>query len=159
MNCPRCKIALLEGTYEGEYAVHCSSCGGFLINQKSLTKILATMSVDIFEKIDINIPIPEIPDIGSVEICPDCGGPMDNYGYMESKTVLIDCCDNCNALWIDALELATMAKMYVSTKKHLQYLRDTEYQGVDLFNVYVYSMALSGAVLPRFKILKYYFPD
>lgn len=77
---------------------------------------------------------------------------MENYGYMESKTVMLDYCESCNALWIDALELASMAKMFVASKKHLQHLKDTEYQGVDLFGAYAYSMAVSGAFLLGIKI-------
>ena len=152
MKCPRCNVKLTDGTYEGESASHCQSCGGILTKQKSLSRILERLSIDIFEAIDINTPIPAVPDVGRVGECPECHGEMDNYGYMGSSKVIIDCCKKCNSLWIDALEIAVMAKMYVVSSKRSQYLQNTSYQGSDLFGVHTYTQAVTNAFFLGFML-------
>ena len=152
MKCPRCNVALTDGMYEGESVSHCSTCGGVLINRRSLSTLLRRLSSDIYDKIDINAVIPNVPDPGKVHECPACNGLMDHYGYMESNKVQIDCCDECGALWLDALELAAMTKMYIASNKHFKHLRKTEYEGSDLFSGYAYSMVVSGAFLLGFSI-------
>ncbi|MCP4672468.1 MAG: hypothetical protein GY857_14325 [Desulfobacula sp.] len=79
---------MTDGTYEGENASHCQSCGGILTKQKSLPRILDRLSIDIFETIDINTPIPAVPDVGRVGECPECYGEMDNTVMILRNSIL-----------------------------------------------------------------------
>jgi len=40
---------------------------------------------------------------------------------MGSKTVIIDNCSDCWLLWVDALEIGTMALLYARTEKRSEY--------------------------------------
>ncbi|PCJ40045.1 MAG: hypothetical protein COA99_09740 [Moraxellaceae bacterium] len=152
MDCPRCTSLLVDGEYENEEAKFCKGCSGVLIKQRSLQKILAKLSHDLYSSIDINMVLPPVSDSGALGSCPECGAHMDHYGYMESNKVMIDCCDSCNSLWLDPLELVAMTKMYVQSNKMRQRLRATEYRGADLGTAQAYSELLSRSFLLGFTI-------
>lgn len=40
--------------------------------------------------------------------CPDCGQPMEKYGYMGIAAIQIDRCEQCSLVWLDADELQNM---------------------------------------------------
>lgn len=43
---------------------------------------------------------------------------MENYGYMETRFVIIDACWKCMVLWIDADELGPMSWIHARSQMH-----------------------------------------
>jgi len=121
MLCPRCNIDLIEGTSDEEEVNLCQKCSGALIKQKMLIPILKKVSGVMPDKVDENTFLPRLNDIGAVAACPDCKSQMEHYGYMGSNIVMIDGCNECNWIWVDARELVVMAKLY--TQSNLNYER------------------------------------
>ena len=74
---------------------------------------------------------------------------MERYGYMGSHRVMIDGCEDCNALWIDALELAAMAKMSVRLDKNMERFRLSD-RPADIVTVHMIMQAVSSAFLTGF---------
>jgi Zn-finger nucleic acid-binding protein len=65
--------------------------------------------------------------------CPDCGQPMEKYGYMGMGAIQIDRCEQCSLVWLDADELQNMvlALAKSSYRSENAYRREKE-QNIDL---------------------------
>lgn len=124
-----------------------------MVKQKSLTTVLQRLSVDLYSLIDINTPIGQMNDQGPVARCPECGSSMEYYGYMESNTVMIDYCASCHWLWIDAMELATITKMFVQFQKiKIEIDQTHRYTSSDIAGVHIAAEAVFKAFLGGFII-------
>lgn len=124
MQCPRCDKPLTSGTYEESEAHHCAECGGTLFVLAALGRTLERLSGDLFALIDPAVPIPALPDLPGDSKCPQCKDEMENYGYMGTRQVMLDSCAACNFIWVDAMELATMAQMRARLSRNMQSFRD-----------------------------------
>ena len=135
MDCPRCKTPLTEGTYEEQIAMLCEQCSGVMVKQRDLLTILKSLSKELFSNVSIHATIEPFPDKGAVDKCPQCASPMENYGYMGTKSAMIDLCPSCNWLWIDPGEFIQMAKTYVKDKKEYENIRPTQLHGIDMVGI------------------------
>lgn len=149
MQCPRCDTSLAEGQYEQVVAFLCQSCAGILIKQRDLPSVLDRLSLDLYASVSISMNLPVVPDINNVIDCPECRSKMEHYGYMGSHKVMIDCCASCNWLWLDALELSAMAKMYVRTDKSRERSLSL-YKTSDIVGTHMITEAVSKAFLMGF---------
>lgn len=93
----------------------CEQCNGIVLLQSDLTKFLEKFAADMVQNIDVDAEIPESDVIAAQIPCPQCGLTMENYGYMGSKSVLIDSCFRCRTLWLDQDDLYAMAVLYART--------------------------------------------
>lgn len=153
MRCPRCNTDLQKGRYEQAPASRCPSCNGAFIEQRYLTRILDKLSKDLFDNISVDTEIPITKDSGAVSSCPACYSEMEYYGYMGSNKVMIDYCNQCRQLWIDALEFAAMAQMYARVNKIRESERSKQDDGADLVNSQRMTEALTHAFLLNFAII------
>ncbi len=117
MDCPRCKTKLLKGERQGEKAYVCESCSGLLVRQPQLPTILEAFSAELFSEVNEDANLPKIEGKTHSINCPDCRLTMENYGYMGSNKVMLDACNECTWIWLDAQELMAVAQMYVQTGK------------------------------------------
>lgn len=124
MRCPRCEAKLTSGTYEEHDAFHCDECFGTLFQQTALGKTLERFSRDTYSQVPIETPVPPLDDNKAPIDCPVCELPMENYGYLGTKKVMLDACNQCELVWVDTLELATMAQMRARTDKNLLIMQD-----------------------------------
>lgn len=123
MDCPRCENELASGAYESHAAFYCTQCTGVLFEQAALGKTLERLSADLFSAISVDLPIPALPDIKGEAHCPKCQAKMENYGYMGTKRVMLDACNRCAVIWVDPMELATMAQMRARLDKNMEKFR------------------------------------
>jgi Zn-finger nucleic acid-binding protein len=135
MDCPRCKTRLTEGTYEKKNAMLCEHCLGVMIKQRDLLSVLERLSTELFANISVNAKIEPFPDLGPVGACPDCATPMENYGYMGTKSAMIDVCPSCHWMWIDPKEFIQMTKTYIHDKKVYANIKPSEYKGLDMVGI------------------------
>jgi len=127
----------------------CGRCAGTLLGQRDVRKVLDRLAPDLMERVVGDIPIPPVPDDHPDIRCPDCGTNMERYGYMGSHRVMIDGCHACNALWLDALELAAMAKMSVRLDKNMERLR-LSHRPADIVSMNMILNAVESAFLMGF---------
>jgi len=112
--CPRCREPL-EACGGGSSIHRCTSCDGALVAQSALQSLLEALAEDLKNEECLNDVILQIPDKGARVNCPQCGSPMENYGYLSSDKVQIDGCSNCSVVWTDTDELGVMAALHART--------------------------------------------
>ncbi|MBL1142760.1 MAG: zf-TFIIB domain-containing protein [Proteobacteria bacterium] len=150
--CPRDKHKLDDGDFHSVSAMHCPECDGVLIKQMSLMKLLTEMSKELFQDISFESDIDPIEDKGANVNCPGCYSIMDNYGYMGSNDVMIDCCGSCAVLWIDANELATMCFMNERANKRMKHQQESAKEQSKRLDKFVLQEALHGAYMRGFRM-------
>lgn len=74
---------------------------------------------------------------------------MENYGYMGSRKVMLDACGDCNVVWVDALELAAMARMRVRTESRVTLMRNA-HNPADIVGTSIVTRAVEAAFLSGF---------
>jgi len=147
--CPRCEGVLKFGSYEGQDVHHCSSCSGTLFSLASLGQALDSLSFELFSTVNPDVVLPALPDSGDELTCPLCSCRMENYGYMGTHKVMLDACNNCNRVWVDALELATMARMQVRLDSNMRQFRNS-HQPSDIVGLAMTIRAVEAAFLGGF---------
>jgi Zn-finger nucleic acid-binding protein len=113
--CPRYGEGLRDGAYKKVPGAYCTGCGGLLVGQRDLRRFLEQLARDLLESIDADTPVRPVPDAGGGLRCPRCREVMEHYGYMGTRLVLIDRCDACAAVWLDADELGRLALLFART--------------------------------------------
>ncbi len=117
--CPRCKVSLIEKTYEGAPVSNCSFCSGYLIRSDVLDRII-TRREKKFSSYDIEVAvstwkvaqketIKEADTFPNIK-CPLCADSMLKSFHTMHTRVVIDRCLNpaCRAIWCDGWELETI---------------------------------------------------
>lgn len=150
-SCPRDKHELDEGEFHEVPVMHCPECEGVLINQISLMKLLTEMGKELSQDISFESEIEPVEDKGANLSCPGCYSVMENYGYMGSNDVMIDCCGQCTVLWIDSNELATMCFMNERANKRFKQLQDSSKEQRRRLDKFVVQDVISGAYMRGFR--------
>ena len=118
MQCPRDGSALNSEKYEGDVVVdRCPSCHGFWLDSGELKSVQEIIEHDYSGQLNqINVVAQAyefarqktLPDIK----CPKCGGDLNAKEYSYCSQILIDCCEDCGGMWLDAGELAALEKFF-----------------------------------------------
>ena len=112
-----------------------------------IMKLLTEMAKELSKDISFESDIEAVPDKGANVSCPNCYSSMDNYGYMGSKEVMIDCCGSCMVLWIDTNELATMCFINERANKRFKHHREISKDQVKQLDRHVVQEAMYGAYM------------
>ena len=107
--CPLCATPLAKSLLDDEHVVrHCERCGGVLVERASFARVVTRRRAEASGP-----PAPPVPlDRRELERrldCPSCRGRMNVHPYYGPGNVVIDTCDRCDAIWIDAGELKQIA--------------------------------------------------
>ena len=121
--CPRCQQLLASGTYYEVPIDLCTQCNGLMVEQARLVDLLQAVVDDLDVEFDAEAVLEPVPDAGSDNPCPRCLALMDNYGYMETRFVMIDACRNCMVLWIDADELGPMSWIHARSRMRAEHIQ------------------------------------
>ena len=117
LHCPRCAAPLKCGRCEHVEAELCRACSGLLLHRSGLASVLEVLAVEHYPLVAADLNLPEVADDHPEIDCPVCAVPMERYGYMGSRKVMIDGCGRCERVWLDARELVAMVRMYVQLDK------------------------------------------
>ena len=107
--CPVCSGHLTRGAIDGYDVSYCLNCRGFLANNAKFNRIVQLErakhgSPDF-------VPLPFSPDELKRRInCPRCHKPMDTHPYHAGGNAVIDTCERCHLIWLDAGELAVIGQ-------------------------------------------------
>jgi len=123
--CPFCQTPLLNSYYEGVPIKFCRRCGGRLVQDEKIIRILSRKGIkpspflkdkslnwakqnylNFQIKGTIRKPISKQTKEELVRyLCPQCGSPMIRKTFTYQYFVLIDYCGMCKAVWFDGDEL------------------------------------------------------
>lgn len=104
--CPVCQLVLADGRVEGEAVQFCGRCRGFLASNAAFSAILrARRAKRPAGETDHSFCPAELRR--SVD-CPRCAQRMDTHPYYGGGRVVIDTCDRCALIWLDAGELTVI---------------------------------------------------
>jgi heat shock protein HtpX len=125
--CPRCHVKLTEKDYEGVPTLLCLRCGGHLVSEQDVLKIIArreaTFDAEIKEQARVireqirpmkSNPFDQIYDQRSIA-CPACLDPnkrMTRRFVSPLYPVEIDRCKTCGRVWFDKDELEVLQCLY-----------------------------------------------
>jgi Zn-finger nucleic acid-binding protein len=109
LDCPICSKQLTRAAIEGHAVSYCKTCRGFLASNE-------TFGVLVQLKRARNGPAPPVPlAFAPAELkrrvkCPRCRKPMDTHPYFGGGNAVIDTCDRCFLVWLDAGELTVLGQ-------------------------------------------------
>jgi len=118
--CPNCRHALSKTDYEGTHVHQCSSCGGTLVENDKIPRIIArrerkcTERVRAFARAVLRdnqhaMTIKKLKKTAartlSGPICSKCGNVMFRTFYSGAYLIEVDRCNICGITWFDADEL------------------------------------------------------
>ncbi len=121
-HCPRCPAPLEKTRYEGVPVGSCRSCGGHLIKNRDIQKVLIRDIVPVSDYIREKVKKwkefrqstlrPKIDkDIPDRLTCPTCGEKMTRTLYNYEYAIEVDRCYICKQTWFDADELEILQAM------------------------------------------------
>jgi heat shock protein HtpX len=127
--CPHCSKALISHEYEGVIVFVCPECGGTLVDQDRLTRILYRQDV-VYSPELIHLCQMILADLKTCHMlkaidprnawvisCPACGNKMHREFYAFSYPVEIDRCAVCKKVWFDKNELEILQYLFEHNKE------------------------------------------
>jgi Zn-finger nucleic acid-binding protein len=108
-DCPVCQQALVAAAVEGETVCYCGQCRGFLTSIAGFGRVVEKRRA-------LHGPNEQRPDpFDPAELkralkCPNCTGRMDAHPYSGGGNAVVDTCERCRLIWLDAGELAVIER-------------------------------------------------
>jgi Zn-finger nucleic acid-binding protein len=129
-SCPVCRVPLVPALLEEEPVYGCGRCRGFLA-------VIDTFSAIVTKRRALHGPNEKCTDpFDPAELerrvtCPNCRQPMDTHPYYGGGNVVVDTCERCSLIWLDAGKLASIERYapYVHQIERTLTLRGGRYQG------------------------------
>ncbi len=119
--CPRCRLALSDGFYEGVPLKSCQNCGGKLVDASHVGRILWRREVGFspgliakagrFREEFLANPVKSRKPAGRPRenlVCPVCGYRLAARPYSYQYFIPVDKCLSCGQVWFDADELEVL---------------------------------------------------
>ena len=107
IHCQRCDTDMQTVFYEGVAIQLCMSCKGVFLTQKKLEIIENSREIEIPK----NTPMPRNgPEVR--RNCPHCNILMKKVKHGQIRAHMIDLCTDCNGIWLDKGELASIQFCY-----------------------------------------------
>ena len=107
--CPVCRLPLRAGLIEDETVCCCDHCRGFLTPMDAFGRIVGKRRARHGSHEQRAEPF-DPAELRRVLACPDCGGRMDAHPYSGGGNAVVDACEGCNLIWLDAGELAIIER-------------------------------------------------
>jgi Zn-finger nucleic acid-binding protein len=108
-DCPVCRRALQTAIIEGQGVGYCTNCRGILSAMDEFAEFVERRRAK--HALSDHAPVPFDPEeLKRLLHCPTCHQPMDCHLYAGGGTVVVDTCELCNLIWLDAGELALIER-------------------------------------------------
>ena len=105
--CPRCGEQLIAGRLDESAIEFCPSCRGILIGREAFGTVVTARRAS-YQGAD-QTPIAINPaELRERKFCPGCRQEMQCYPYYGPGNAVIDGCDHCWLIWLDAGELTVI---------------------------------------------------
>ena len=121
-SCPVCPDQLLGGAMlEGQPVHTCSRCRGLLSDLASFGYAVASRRSRHKKAAIEKQPFDPLELCRHVK-CPRCQHQMENYPYAGGGNVVVDACDRCQLIWLDAGELQVISNYVPAPSPRSSYL-------------------------------------
>jgi Zn-finger nucleic acid-binding protein len=110
LSCPVCvRLPLQVAFVEGEPVCYCDHCRGFLMKAVAFAEVVTKrrrrhgpqeQRPDPFDHAELGRPLS----------CPSCRERMDTHPYFGGGNAVVDTCEPCGLIWLDAGELAVIER-------------------------------------------------
>ncbi len=116
LDCPCCsQRPLMAAALFGDTVGYCLMCRGILIDSEHFAVTVAhcpeTQSTPIVESEPID-PV----EFHRVTHCPQCKQRMDTHAYGAGGNAVIDSCEHCQLIWLDAGELTVVERFQLARR-------------------------------------------
>lgn len=112
MKCPCCVKPMTAASIDGFTVGHCASCQGILLESGEFAEVVS------HHRDRSGGPCrPELIDateFGRVTRCPKCHCRMDTHVYGAGGNAVIDSCERCQLIWLDAGELKILQRYHAA---------------------------------------------
>jgi Zn-finger nucleic acid-binding protein len=107
--CPLCQLPLVSALIENETICYCDHCRGFLTETDAFGVIVSKRralhgpnenSIEPFDPAELKRDL----------TCPNCHERMDTHPYFGGGNAVVDTCERCGLIWLDAGELAIIER-------------------------------------------------
>jgi Zn-finger nucleic acid-binding protein len=115
--CPVCRVPLQSAEAEGEIVCYCDRCRGFLTPVDGFARIVArrrSRQADHDNRTDPFDPV----ELQRLLTCPNCQQHMEAHPYYGGGNAVVDTCQDCQLLWLDAGELAIIGSYAAHGVRH-----------------------------------------
>ncbi len=109
LSCPRCKVRLKKGALDGGSVASCARCRGILFPADHFAGVVARRRAARSDSDVLPAPF-DREELRRSTSCPRCGRRMDTHPYGGGGAAVIDSCPRCALVWLDAGELAVLAR-------------------------------------------------
>jgi Zn-finger nucleic acid-binding protein len=107
--CPVCHLPLQSALIEEETVCYCDTCRGFLAPIDAFGRIVGKRRSRHGQHEQRTNPF-DPAELRRALLCPDCGGRMDAHPYSGGGNAVVDTCEACALIWLDADELAVIER-------------------------------------------------
>lgn len=107
--CPVCRSLLQGAIIEGQSVGYCGDCRGFLAPTVSFAILVNKRRERHTPNEERTEPFDRAELRRRVD-CPGCGRPMQTHPYGGGGNAVVDTCDRCKVVWLDAGELAIIER-------------------------------------------------
>src|SRR5215212_2173714 len=124
VDCPACRQTLANGALDGERVGHCRKCRGILLTNAHFARVVARRR-EVGQVRTMGVEPVDPRELRRVRHCPKCRRRADTHVYGGGGNAVIDSCDRCRLVWLDAGEL-TMLGSYVPERTARPVVWDAE---------------------------------
>jgi Zn-finger nucleic acid-binding protein len=108
-DCPVCQRPLRHALIDGQKAAYCDQCRGFLAATATFGLIVADRRARHGPHEQITEPF-DSAELQRVLHCPSCHQRMETHPYFGGGNAVVDTCERCGLIWLDAGELAIIER-------------------------------------------------
>jgi Zn-finger nucleic acid-binding protein len=108
-SCPVCSVPMGKAQIEGEEIRYCEKCRGFLATNDTFGRIVNKRRALHGPNEQITEPF-DPAELKRQLRCPSCGGRMEAHPYFGGGNTVVDTCECCHMIWLDAGELAIIER-------------------------------------------------
>ena len=107
--CPLCRVALVSALIEGETVCHCGQCHGFLAEIETFG-VIVTKRRALHRRSESRTGPFDLAELQRALTCPNCQQRMDTHPYFGGGNAVVDTCEGCGLIWLDAGDLAVIER-------------------------------------------------
>ncbi len=107
MKCPKCHAALKPAAVAGVEIDRCTACNGQWYDDGEVAKLVPLLAeIENAPGADLtrNLQHPQAAPPAHTLPCPRCQGTMRTFNYAYDSNIMLDRCDACRGIWLDAGE-------------------------------------------------------
>jgi Zn-finger nucleic acid-binding protein len=109
VGCPLCRVPLVSALVEDLPVSYCGHCQGFLAATE-IFRIIVTKRRALYPPHENSTEPFDPAELERVLACPYCQRRMETHPYFGGGNVVVDTCEGCGLIWLDAGELSVIER-------------------------------------------------